>query len=449
MALGYFSEQSFPMQPEDLLRIPPRQSGEASPRRWLAAAHETLSPLLPKSRAAPLLTDRLVTSSGAPIDVFAHFGVNPARLASLRHNFDGLSQTAKAAGASRAPDAPIKPWDHFEDVWIPVADGVQLSARFGKARGMDDARKADCIVILPGLLGDNSILRTRDLAAALCANGFHALALEFRGHGETLRTRRDLFYNFGILESGDLLAVSRWLCDRPDVRSTGLVGFCWGANHALMAAWYDVRAEPHVSVTDKLAPYLQPAVPRRHYKAGVLALSPVLNFERLINDLDRPWGKFSHPVNSGLQRSIKTRMAFRGFKSPDGSLRRLIDEEFARSPVNYHGVAADAYRFVRLLPFQGEPDGKKLDDVRVPALIVHAANDPMSPAQDVALLASRVRNPLIAAMVLPSGGHVGFAAYARAYYYSLIMNFFDPVVGIAASCAFADQRTASVSASVS
>jgi predicted alpha/beta-fold hydrolase len=433
MALGYFSEQSFPFQGDDYLRIASCPSDGSSARRWLVEAHETLSPLLPDDSAPALLTDQLVGPGGNPVDVFAHFGVNPARLASLRHNFAGLSQTARAAGASRAPDAPIAPWANFDDVWIPVADGVELSARFGRARPADESGEADCIVILPGLFGDNSILRTRDLAVALCANGFDALALEFRGHGESLRARRDLFYNFGILESADLLAVSRWLQDRQGVRRTGLVGFCWGANHALMAAWYDVRPEPHVSVTDKLAAYLPPAVPRCHYEAGVMALSPVLNFERLINDLDQPWSSFRHPVNSGLQKTIKTRMAFRGFESPNGSLRRLVDEEFARSPVNYPGVASDVNRLMRLLPFEGEPDGSKLDDLRVPTLIVHAANDPMSPAQDVALLASRVRNPLVAAAVLPGGGHVGFAAYARAYYYSLIMNYFDPIVGAAAT----------------
>jgi len=65
----------------------------------------------------------------------------------------------------------------------------------------------------------------------------------------------------------------------------------------------------------------------------------------------------------------------------------------------------------------------------VPVLIVHAANDPLAPAQEVADLFSRVKNPNVAAIILPSGGHVGFAAYNRAYYFSLIMNFFDPKTG--------------------
>ena len=31
----------------------------------------------------------------------------------------------------------------------------------------------------------------------------------------------------------------------------------------------------------------------------------------------------------------------------------------------------------------------------------------------------------VAAVVLPGGGHIGVAAYAKKYYYSLMMNFFD------------------------
>ena len=38
-------------------------------------------------------------------------------------------------------------------------------------------------------------------------------------------------------------------------------------------------------------------------------------------------------------------------------------------------------------------------------------------------------NENVAALILHGGGHIGFAAYAKAYYFSLILNFFDPLAG--------------------
>ena len=48
--------------------------------------------------------------------------------------------------------------------------------------------------------------------------------------------------------------------------------------------------------------------------------------------------------------------------------------------------------------------------------------------------ATQEHNERVAGIILPGGGHVGFAAYAKEYYYSLIANFFDPVTGAGAAC---------------
>ena len=86
---------------------------------------------------------------------------------------------------------------------------------------------------------------------------------------------------------------------------------------------------------------------------------------------------------------------------------------------------------LRLVAYRQQPAGDKLDSARMPVLIVHGADDPLIPAQDIADLMASVRNPRVAAVVLPSGGHVGFAGYSPRYYLSLIINFFDPIRGAA------------------
>jgi dienelactone hydrolase len=112
----------------------------------------------------------------------------------------------------------------------------------GFARVDGEIREADCIVILPGLFGDNGVLRTRDLALAFRDQGFHVLALELRACGQTERRYPNAFTCWGVRESADLLDVAEWLEDKPHVRRTGLVGFCWGANIALLTAWADSRS---------------------------------------------------------------------------------------------------------------------------------------------------------------------------------------------------------------
>ncbi|MBI5863844.1 MAG: hypothetical protein HZB38_04935 [Planctomycetes bacterium] len=115
-----------------------------------------------------------------------------------------------------------------------------------------------------------------------------------------------------------------------------------------------------------------------------------------------------------------------------GSLRELLHIEARRVAPEYSGFHDDGVEYVRLLPSAGE-SGTKLDAARVPILIVHAVDDPVGSAQPVADLVSQVRNPNVAAIILPGGGHCGFAPYARDYFYSLILNFFDRGHGAAAS----------------
>ncbi len=125
-------------------------------------------------------------------------------------------------------------------------------------------------------------------------------------------------------------------------------------------------------------------------------------------------------------------MTRKGYPDPSGSLRNLIACELHRARLANPEVERDAYRFVRMLPYRNQSDGDKLQSARVPVLIIHAANDPLAEAQAVADLFAKIHNPSVAGIVLSGGGHVGFAAFARNYYYSIIVDFFDELRGAAA-----------------
>jgi predicted alpha/beta-fold hydrolase len=164
-----------------------------------------------------------------------------------------------------------------------------------------------------------------------------------------------------------------------------------------------------------------------------MAFSPVLRFEEIIDAMDPERSIFCNPVLTNLQSTVQKRVQLKGHdhypgfdpRAYVGSLRKLIDYEFARSEMSYPGCVADVMQFCRFLPYKGLPDGDKLASARIPVLIVQAANDPLECAQDAADLIAKTPNPNLAVVVLAGGGHVGFAAYARAYYFSLIVNFFD------------------------
>ncbi len=437
--LSDFAERSFRMSPQDAVSLPTsadERGTRDSTRKWLASADGQLSGLLPRGAAHPLLTEDFAGTGQMPVDVFSHFGVDPAGLQSLFSNADGLKYSAQAASREYCIEREAPAWPGFEDVWVPIqsptADTFSLSGRLGYARdGEGRIRDASCIVILPGLFGDHGVRRSQDLAVALQEAGSHVLALELRGHGQTERRYPQVHHAFGAFEADDLMQVSDWLEGQPHITRTGLIAFCWNANIALLAAWYDGNRadDPLISPTIRRNLVAHDAQKRR-FSAGVLAISPVVRGEALMDELDHPRSRWKHPIYAAIQDTIRDRMRRKDYPVT-GSLRQLMDDEYNGYHVPMTHGLAEGYPMLRLVDYKGKSAGNKLEMVRMPVIILHGADDPLVPAQDIADLMAGVRNPKVAAMILPGGGHVGFAGYAAQYYYNLVINFFDPHRGAA------------------
>jgi pimeloyl-ACP methyl ester carboxylesterase len=222
LVAGCYSERSVILPARDAIHQSDRDGPPPrSTRDWLEFAHARLGEVLPKHLSPPLLTDDLTGPAGDPADVYRHFGRSPGSLQNVLLNPVGIMYTAQASGERFLAGVP-EPWPGFEDVWIPVEPGLDLSGRLGLVRdAAGDPRSTDCIVLLPGLFGDNSALRLQDVATVLLSLGYHVLALEQRGHGQTEKRYPDKHYSFGVLETGDVLAVAEWLQARPEVRETG------------------------------------------------------------------------------------------------------------------------------------------------------------------------------------------------------------------------------------
>lgn len=439
--LADFNERSFKMNPDDSVRL--SRADEEPPvrstRAWLRDAHQQLAGLLPEEPAPPLLTEQMVKSDGNAVDVFAHFSIDPAKLQSLVQNFRGLRYSAQAASRDYYIDKPAPAWPGFDDVWIPITmpinDVCVLNGRMAYARDRHgNVRDADCIVVLPGLFGDHGVKRSRDICIALRDYGFHVLHLEPRGHGQSEKFYPRMYNTFGILESDDMIQVADWLQSRPHVRRTGLIGYCWNANIALLAAWYEGRRTDDPSISAAVNSYLvtPPDPERRRYEAGIIAFSPVVRWEVLMDELDRERSRWHHPIFAAIQDTIRDRMKLKGYPEQTGNLRNLVEYEYRGYGVPLPHGSREGYPFLRLIPYRDQPAGDKLEYARMPVLIVQAVDDPLVPAQDIADLMAMVHNPRVAAVILASGGHVGFAGYCPQYYLSLITNFFDPNHGPAA-----------------
>ena len=425
----FWTETSYPLDPDGVVIVSHPPAKVTTVRQWLTHAHTDLEHLLPPQPRRTLLTEDLTGADGRPIDMPARLKFRPDQLETFYCNFLGLSYSAQAI-STKDDTAPAPPWPGFEDVWIPIGDDFALAGRLGTVRGPDGRPvSADCVVILPGVVGSNNILRLRDLARGLVDSGYHALSLELRGLGGTDARYPDVAHTWGVRETGDLLIVAQWLQRKPHIRRTGLVGFSWSANIALLTSWADGRGENHASIAPKIARRLRPRPQERCYEAGIIALSPLLDVEALGDVLERPHAFLLRPVMAGLQRTIRRRKIHKKYLTRNGSLRELFVRYHG---LGYPGAGEDSTRFVRLLPYRGKPAGDKLEAARVPVLIVYAADDPMGPVQTVADLMARVDNPNVAAIVLPTGGHIGFAPFARDWYYSMILSFFDPHRGAAA-----------------
>ena len=147
-------------------------------------------------------------------------------------------------------------------------------------------------------------------------------------------------------------------------------------------------------------------------------------------ETDKPHSMFgSKPVVHVLQGLIRERMEMKHHPWIGEKLRVLIDYEFCRSELTSEFPMESAYLSLRLVPYDHRPCPPKLESVRVPVLLVQAANDMFASPQAVADLMATTKNPNVAALILRGGGHVGFFAYNQAYTYSLILNFFGPKCG--------------------
>ena len=242
------------------------------------------------------------------------------------------------------------------------------------------------LLALHGLEGSSHAHYMRGLADKAFARGFNVVLLNQRNCGGTEELAAGLYHS-GLTSDAD--HVLRELNERDRIGQIVVAGYSLGGNLAL-----------------KLAGDYGDAPPRE--LRGVCAVSPVMELAACVDALER---RQNAVYQWNFVRGLKARMRRKSRSHPGrfpierlGEIRsvRQFDEIFTAPHFGF-ASASDYYHRASAM--------RVIDRIRVPALVITAADDPFVPVEP--FRDPRVTsNPHIRLIVTPRGGHCGFVGDA-------------------------------------
>ena len=266
-------------------------------------------------------------------------------------------------------------------VRLELDDGDFLDLDFA-----DDDPAAPLVVVLHGLEGSGRSGYALELYRALRERGLQAVGINFRSCSGELN-RRPRLYHSG--ETGDLAFVLRVLARRFPGRPLGAAGFSLGGNVLLKylgEAGAGERREPSVWAAVAISVPFDLAAGARRLERG---------FSRVYR---------RYLVGQLKRKTLAKGQLLRGLVALERVRRARTFVEFddaATAPLHGFADAQDYYA--------RSSSGRYLAGIRVPTLLIHAADDPFLPAAAFPRAAAQA-NPALSAEFTPHGGHVGFVA---------------------------------------
>ncbi|MGE0455541.1 MAG: YheT family hydrolase [Vicinamibacteria bacterium] len=297
-------------------------------------------------------------------------------------------------------------WPHaFDEDRLEAAPDVRLLLR---SSWQPRPRECPTLVLVHGLGGSSEGSYGISTGLLAFARGWNVVRMNMRGAGDG-ETLCPLLYNAGLDE--DLLAVVRWAAERS--ARVAVAGFSLGANQALLLAGRRAATLPAALF-------------------AVAAVSAPLDLSACTDALDAPRNRLyqRHYVGE-LVAAYRRRQRRRpdlyaaGLEKGITSIREYDDRITA--PHCGYRDAADYYA--------RSSSGPWLGAIARPTLVLGALDDPMIPAASVTRFALRANSPALREL-MPTGGHVGFVAPARApgWFWAAdrVLDFFDGVAERAA-----------------
>ncbi len=245
-------------------------------------------------------------------------------------------------------------------------------------------RHAPAIVLIHGLEGSSESGQLRGIAERAVVAGLSAIRLNLRNCGGT-ESLSSTLYNSG--QSGDARAVLRELIERDGIPAIFFAGFSLGGNIILKMAGEFASQSPA-------------------QLRGVCAVCPTIDLSRCVDRCALPRNRITqwYFVRSLKQRARRKARLYPGIYSLEGIDRvRTIGDFDGWLTAPHFGFrdAADYYNQSSAL--------RVAANIRVPALILTAADDPLVPP-DIFANAAITGNPNIRVSVQSHGGHCGFVS---------------------------------------
>ena len=238
------------------------------------------------------------------------------------------------------------------------------------------------IIALHGLNGSSDAHYMRGVAAKAFARGMNVLRLNQRNCGGTEHLSAGLFHS-GL--TADAAHVIEELSDVDGLESIAVAGYSLGGNLALkLAGEYG-------------------ACPPQALRA-IAAVSPILEIGQCVRALERP-ENFLYEWNfvRDLKKRMRRKDTFRPGLFDLSKLRRIRTvRDFDEAYTAPHFGFADAEDY-----YHRASAMRVVDRIRLPALILAAADDPFVPPEPFGDL-KVTSNPHITVVLSPHGGHCGF-----------------------------------------
>jgi hypothetical protein len=249
-----------------------------------------------------------------------------------------------------------------------------------------DRARHPLLVALHGLEGSSSAHYMRGIAEKAFARGFSVILLNQRNCGGTEALSAGLYHS-GL--TADATHVIGEVARTDGIEHIVVAGYSLGGNLALKLAGDCGDAAP---------PQLR----------AVCAVSPIIEIERCVDALERR-SNIVYQLN--FVRGLRARMKRKSLTHPGrfdlSRLRevwtvRKFDDMFTAPHFGFDGASDYYYRASAM---------RVIDRIRVPALIITAADDPFVPSEPFRdpKIAS---NPNITLKITEHGGHCGFVAQA-------------------------------------
>jgi len=274
---------------------------------------------------------------------------------------------------------------HFPNLPEPEPRHFQVDAQtrvLAHCHWQPEPASHPALLLLHGLEGSSAAHYMRGIADKAFRRGFNVVRLNQRNCGGTEALTPTLYHS-GL--TSDPLFVLRELIVRDGIRSLALAGYSLGGNLAL-----------------KLAGDLGDAAPAE--LRAICSVSPTMDLERCVLALER---RTNLAYQWNFMRGLKARMRRKAALFPDrftiDGLDRVrtvreFDDRYTAPHFGFEGASDYYYRASAL---------RVVDRIRVPTLILTAADDPFvppDPFSDPAVTG----NPSITVHVSPHGGHCAF-----------------------------------------